>query len=82
VLLLLQAALVGAVACLSSMIGYCVYSVLYPQLQQRRIDAARRKRFRMVAVQVGLLVLLAEAAAAAAGNVRWLPFALILVQLM
>jgi hypothetical protein len=51
-LLLLQAALVGAVACLSSMIGYCVYSVLYPQLQQRRIDAARRKRFRMVAVQV------------------------------
>jgi hypothetical protein len=35
------------------MIGYCVYSVLYPQLQQRRIDAARRKRFRMVAVQVG-----------------------------
>ncbi|WIA37902.1 hypothetical protein OEZ86_001279 [Tetradesmus obliquus] len=46
-----QAALVGAVACLSSMVGYCVYSVLSPQLQQRRIDAARRKRFRMVAVQ-------------------------------
>jgi hypothetical protein len=55
-LLLLQAALVGAVACLSSMIGYCIYSVLYPQLQQRRIDAARRKRFRMVAVQVRLMV--------------------------
>jgi drug/metabolite transporter (DMT)-like permease len=61
--LLLQAALVGAVACLSSMIGYCAYSVLYPQLQQRRIDAARRKRFRMVAVQVRLMMMMAAAAA-------------------
>eukprot|EP00775_Hariotina_reticulata_P009910 gene9910-10066_t len=46
-----QAALTGAVMCLTAMVGYCVYSVLYPQLQQRRIDAARRRRFRMVAVK-------------------------------
>jgi drug/metabolite transporter (DMT)-like permease len=51
-LLLLQAALTGAVMCLTAMVGYCVYSVLSPQLQQRRIDAARRRRFRMVAVKV------------------------------
>lgn len=41
--LCLQAALAGAIICLSACLGYCVYSVLFPTLQQRRIDAARRK---------------------------------------
>lgn len=38
-----QAALAGAVICLSACVGYCIYSVLFPGLQKRRIDAARRK---------------------------------------
>jgi hypothetical protein len=38
-----QAALAGAVICLSACVAYCVYSVLFPGLQKRRIDAARRK---------------------------------------
>lgn len=38
-----QAALAGAVICLSACVGYCIYSVLFPGLQKRKIDAARRK---------------------------------------
>jgi hypothetical protein len=38
-----QAALAGAVICLAACVGYCIYSVLFPGLQKRRIDAARRK---------------------------------------
>lgn len=34
------------------MLAYCVYSVLSPELQKRRMDAARKKRFRMYAVKV------------------------------
>lgn len=50
--LLSQAALVGASVCLLGMVTYCAYSVMYPGLQQRRIDAAKKKRFRMYAVKV------------------------------
>lgn len=39
------------------MVAYCAYSVMYPGLQERRIDAARKKRFRMVAVKVLVLQL-------------------------
>eukprot|EP00878_Enallax_costatus_P007203 GHUV01007547.1.p1 GENE.GHUV01007547.1~~GHUV01007547.1.p1 ORF type:complete len:589 (+),score=195.07 GHUV01007547.1:201-1967(+) len=46
-----QAALAGAAVCLIGMVAYCAYSVMYPGLQERRIDAARKKRFRMVAVK-------------------------------
>ncbi|KAF8069707.1 NCL2 [Scenedesmus sp. PABB004] len=46
-----QAALAGAVTCLACMVAYCGYSVLFPALQARRIEAARKARFRSVAVK-------------------------------
>lgn len=45
------AALIGAIACFASAIGYCVYSVLNPERQKRRIEAAQKKRFRQYAVK-------------------------------
>jgi len=47
-----QAALVGAVACLTACLAYCGYSVLSPELQKRRIDAARKSRFKAYALRV------------------------------
>lgn len=47
------AALVGSITCLAAAVGYCIYSVVYPERQQRLIDAARKKRFRQYAVKVG-----------------------------
>lgn len=44
----LQAALTGAVVCLLAAVAYCAYSVLFPELQRRKIDAARKKRLRSV----------------------------------
>lgn len=43
-------ALLGCVACLLSLVAYCTYQVLSPELQKRKIDAARKKRFRMFAL--------------------------------
>lgn len=50
------AALVGSITCLAAAVGYCIYSVVYPERQQRLIDAARKKRFRQYAVKVGGLL--------------------------
>lgn len=50
---LAQAALTGSVTCLVSAVLYCIYSVVSPELQRRRIDAARKKRLRMYMVKVG-----------------------------
>ena len=48
----LQAALIGAVACMTACLAYCGYSVLSPELQRRRIDAARKSRFKAYALRV------------------------------
>lgn len=45
------AALLGATACLTAMVGYCVYQVVNPELQKRKILEARRKWFRSYAVR-------------------------------
>ncbi|KAG1679416.1 hypothetical protein FOA52_007707 [Chlamydomonas sp. UWO 241] len=46
-----SAALAGAAACLFSAVAYCVYSVVSPERQQRRIEAAQKKRFRQYAIK-------------------------------
>ncbi|KIY94309.1 hypothetical protein MNEG_13654 [Monoraphidium neglectum] len=46
-----QAALTGAVVCLAAAVAYCAYSVLSPELQRRKIEAARKKRLRLYMVK-------------------------------
>ena len=55
-----KAALAGAVACGAATVAYCAYSVLSPELQRRRIEAARKRRLRLYVVRA-----LAERTAAA-----------------
>jgi len=47
-----QAALTGAIACGVSAVLYCVYSVVSPDLQRRKIEAARKRRLRLYVVKV------------------------------
>ncbi|KAI8469986.1 MAG: hypothetical protein J3K34DRAFT_422230 [Monoraphidium minutum] len=46
-----QAALTGSVVCLLAAVAYCAYSVAFPALQRRKIEAARKKRLRMYMVK-------------------------------
>jgi drug/metabolite transporter (DMT)-like permease len=50
-----QAALTGAVVCLAAAVAYCAYSVLSPELQRRKIEAARKKRLRCAAAIYSML---------------------------
>jgi hypothetical protein len=38
--------------CSACAVGYCLYSVLSPELQRRKIAAARKKRLRLYVVKV------------------------------
>eukprot|EP01023_Acetabularia_acetabulum_P040635 TRINITY_DN3939_c0_g1_i2.p1 TRINITY_DN3939_c0_g1~~TRINITY_DN3939_c0_g1_i2.p1 ORF type:complete len:531 (-),score=102.84 TRINITY_DN3939_c0_g1_i2:1617-3209(-) len=44
-------AIVGAVICLLVLIAYSVYQVVFPDLQARKIEAARKKRMRLEMIQ-------------------------------
>ncbi|GBF88403.1 hypothetical protein Rsub_01115 [Raphidocelis subcapitata] len=46
-----QAALTGAVVCTAAAVAYVVYSVASPELQRRKIDAARKRRLRLYVVK-------------------------------
>lgn len=44
------AAVAGAVVCLLTLIAYAAYQVLYPELQRRKIEAARQSRHKWLAI--------------------------------
>jgi drug/metabolite transporter (DMT)-like permease len=46
-----QAALTGAIVCTGAAVAYAVYCVLSPELQRRKIDAARKRRLRLYVVK-------------------------------
>eukprot|EP00884_Botryococcus_braunii_P016559 jgi/Botrbrau1/3587/Bobra.0078s0039.1 len=45
-----RAALIGSGVCLTSLLAYSVFQVVYPELQRKRIAAARARRFQHAAV--------------------------------
>jgi len=49
-----KAALTGAVLCALTLIAYCIYQVVSPELQKRKMEAARVKRARRQAAAIAL----------------------------
>jgi len=44
-------ALVGLIACILSLIAYCVYQVVSPELQQKQVEAARERAAKAASIQ-------------------------------